>query len=279
MQRISTGGAARCIKLEGGFKLVAYLDSAGIATIGAGHTRNVRLGMTATLDQCQAWFKDDIRGAEMAVSTNVKVPLSQNQFDALCIWQFNTGGLVIEKKGKLVPSAVLTALTAGEYDRCIDLMQQWKYTTVTVAGKKVKKVSSGLINRRAQEALIWSTPDSDQTKHAYFGAGVGEGTPAPPAVLTTNETPEAPPTAVISTTTGKAQVGAIGAGITALVQVLSDSVSSIRQVASPIKEALGLPDGYSGYLHYGVIVALLVSIGFGAYTLWRKKGVLAGTKE
>jgi hypothetical protein len=63
------------------------------------------------------------------------------------------------------------------------------------------------------------------------------------------------------------------------VQVLSDSVSSIRQVASPIKDALGLPDDYSGYLHYGVIAALLVSIGFGAYTLWRKKGVLAGTKE
>lgn len=269
MMRISKGGKDRCVKLEGGYRLKAYLDEAGIPTIGAGHTRNVVLGMEATLEQCELWFDDDIRGVEQEINLHVKVPLNQNQFDALCIWEFNTGGLRFLKGGKLVESAVLKALNSGNYELAVDNMQQWKYITVKdkKTGKPFKKISNGLVNRRAQEALIWSTPPL--TKPI-----TGER----PAVPGTEIVPVPPPTAAATTTTGKAQIGAIGAGLTALAPIITSSIESIKSIADPVKEAIGLGAGYSGFLSHLVVIGLTISIGFNVYTLWHKKQTLAGNK-
>lgn len=269
MMRISKGGRDRCVKLEGGYRLKAYLDEKGIPTIGAGHTRNVRLGMEATLEQCEAWFADDMRGVEQEINDHVKVPLNQNQFDALCIWEFNTGGLRFLKGGKLVESAALKALNSGNYELAIDNMQQWKYITVKdkKTGKLIKRISNGLVNRRAQEALVWSTPVSAQ-------AVQGER----PAVTGTEIVPVPPPTAAISTTTGKAQIGAIGASLTALAPIITSSIESVKSIADPVKEAIGLSAGYEGLLSYLVIAGLAISIGLSLYTLWHQKQTLAGNK-
>lgn len=268
--QMSKGGRDRCVKLEGGYRLKAYPDEKGIPTIGAGHIRNVRLGMEATVEQCEAWFADDIRGVEQEINDHVKVTLNQNQFDALCIWEFNTGGLRFMKGGKLVDSAVLKALNSGNYELAIDNMQQWKYITMKdKSGKVLKKISNGLVNRRAQEAIIWSTPAVAQS---------GQGQSDRPAVSGTQVVPEPPPTKATSTPTGKAQIGAIGAGLTALAPVISSSVESVRSVADPVKEALGLSAGYSGILSYLVIAGLAVSICLSLYTLWHQKQTLSGNK-
>lgn len=266
--RMSRGGKERCVKLEGGYVLKAYLDGAGVPTIGAGHTRNVVLGMIASVEQCEAWFEDDIRGVEKEINAYVKVPLNQNQFDALCIWEFNTGGLRFTRNGVMVNSAVLNALNLGKYEQTIDLMQSWKYITKKDAkGRRVKVISNGLVNRRAQEAIIWSTPTDI----------LPPGTTQRPAVKGTSYRPEAPPTAASQTTTGKAQVGAIGASAAALLPALTSTVDSVRPVIDATREALGFTEGFPVSVKGLIIAALVVSIGFNIYTLWHKQRNITGS--
>ena len=51
--------AALIAVFEGPEKLVAFLDTGGVATIGRGHTAGVHLGQTCTHEQAVAWFEAD----------------------------------------------------------------------------------------------------------------------------------------------------------------------------------------------------------------------------
>ena len=79
-----------------GFSDTAYLCPAGVWTIGYGTTvypggARVTQGDTCTEGQAQAWFQNDLAGAGAAVAREVKVDLTQNQFDALCDFAYNLG--------------------------------------------------------------------------------------------------------------------------------------------------------------------------------------------
>lgn len=72
--------------------LTAYADVAGIWTIGWGHTgSDIREGFTITQEYAQVLFDKDISLPEQMVNVLVKVPLRQNQFDALVSLVFNIG--------------------------------------------------------------------------------------------------------------------------------------------------------------------------------------------
>ena len=58
-----------------GCKLQSYLDGAGVPTIGYGHTKGIKMGMTCTLAQAKAWLAEDLADAENDVSHMVKVRL------------------------------------------------------------------------------------------------------------------------------------------------------------------------------------------------------------
>src|SRR5947207_11071888 len=81
-----------------GFKLQVYKDSAGLPTIGVGHliTKAEQAAGTITINgvavqyaggltdqQVLDLLAQDVQPAENAVNGGVKVPLNQNQFDAL----------------------------------------------------------------------------------------------------------------------------------------------------------------------------------------------------
>ena len=109
--KTSDGGIALVQEFEG-CVLQAYPDPAtGGApwTIGYGHTRGVRPGDTCTREQALAWLRDDLADAEAAISSLVKVPLNQNQFDALVSFTYNLG------RGNLASSTLLRLLNAGNY--------------------------------------------------------------------------------------------------------------------------------------------------------------------
>jgi lysozyme len=78
--------------------LSTYDDGGGVLTIGVGHTAMagnpapVR-GMTITLDDAIGLLRRDLLKYEREVDDRVTVPLTQNQFDALVSWHFNTGGV------------------------------------------------------------------------------------------------------------------------------------------------------------------------------------------
>jgi len=127
--------------LEGyeGIRLVAYLDTAGVWTIGVGHTGpEVHEGMIATLEQVRKWLDEDVREAEDAVNRAVKVALTQDMFDSLASFVFNLGATQFAK------STLLRKLNAGDYVGAGKEFKRWVYSG--------GKVTPGLVKRRHSEA-------------------------------------------------------------------------------------------------------------------------------
>jgi lysozyme len=81
---------------EEGIVLSTYIDSAGVATIGVGHTAMAgppvpTPGMKITLEEAIKLFQRDVVKYENEVSAAIKIPLVQTEYDALVIWHYNTG--------------------------------------------------------------------------------------------------------------------------------------------------------------------------------------------
>lgn len=147
--RISEKGLAMIEKFEGCLlKASNKLD--GVWTIGYGQTgryygKRVRRGMTTTKAEAHAWLRDhSIKTYEDAVTQAVKVPLNQNQFDALVSFAYNVG------VGALKQSTALRKLNAGDYAGAADALTMWT--------KCNGKVLAGLVRRRKEERALFLTP-------------------------------------------------------------------------------------------------------------------------
>jgi len=122
--KISNNGIA-FIKREEGERLLAYPDSVGVWTIGVGHTgtvdgKSIAKGMTITPAQSTSLLLSDLAWAESAIGSNVKVPLTQNQYDALCSFVFNVG------RNAFTGSTLLKKLNAKDCAGAADQFLQWK---------------------------------------------------------------------------------------------------------------------------------------------------------
>ena len=147
--RISEKGLAMIEKFEGCLlKASNKLD--GVWIIGYGQTgryygKRVRRGMTTTKAEAHAWLRDhSIKTYEDAVTQAVKVPLNQNQFDALVSFTYNVG------VGALKQSTALRKLNAGDYAGAADALTMWT--------KCNGKVLAGLVRRRKEERALFLTP-------------------------------------------------------------------------------------------------------------------------
>jgi lysozyme len=131
-----------------GCELKAYKCPAGIWTIGHGHTTSaghpaVKQGMTITAKEAEDILKRDLAKFEKAVCEAVKVPLTQEQFDALVSFAFNCGPTNLRN------STLLKKLNAGNYAAVPSELNKW----VKAKGKTLK----GLVRRREAEGFLWST--------------------------------------------------------------------------------------------------------------------------
>ena len=131
------------VKEAEGLRLSAYLCPAGIPTIGYGHTKGVKLGDTCTKEQAEKWLENDFFMAKQDVKAVVRVPLRENQLDALASFVFNLG------VRKLIQSTLLKKLNAGDYSGAAAEFDKWVF-----AGK-VKL--NGLIKRRAKERKLFES--------------------------------------------------------------------------------------------------------------------------
>lgn len=140
-RRINAEGLA-LIKQWEGLRLEAYRCSAGVWTIGYGHTVSAHEGMKITLEQAERMLVQDLNIFENAVSRAVKVDISDNQFAALVSWAYNVG------VGAMQKSSLIRKLNAGDHGSVPGELARWN---------KVKgKVSKGLSNRRAAEIGLWA---------------------------------------------------------------------------------------------------------------------------
>lgn len=84
----------KLIKSFEGCHLTAYICPAGKWTIGYGHTKGVRKGMTISQTQADSYLREDCAKAEKNVSSfNAKYSWTQNEFDALVSFAYNVGSI------------------------------------------------------------------------------------------------------------------------------------------------------------------------------------------
>lgn len=129
------------IKKYEGCVLKAYKCPSGVWTIGYGHTNGVKSGMQITKVQALDYLKEDLSIYEKAVANYVKVPLNQNQFDALVSFSFNCGA------GGLKTSTLLKKLNSNDYNGAANEFLKWN--------KSNGKVLNGLVRRRQEEKELF----------------------------------------------------------------------------------------------------------------------------
>lgn len=129
------------IKEFEGCRLTAYRDSAGVLTIGYGHTTGVTSGMTISQAQAEAYLKSDLQTFESAVNSYVTVPLTQNMFDALVSLAYNIGS------GAFKDSTLLSKLNQADYTAAADQFEAWVKSGGTTL--------AGLVRRRAAEKQLF----------------------------------------------------------------------------------------------------------------------------
>lgn len=146
-KHLSAAGIA-FIELWEGLRLKAYRDSKGLPTIGIGTTRypngtKVKMGDTCTKAQAYEWFRFDIARFEAFVNRVIKVPLNQNQFDALVSLVYNIG------ETNFTEGSVDDKLNAKQFDAAL---KTW-LLYVNSGGKKI----DGLVNRRHAEVKLFKS--------------------------------------------------------------------------------------------------------------------------
>jgi lysozyme len=133
---------------KGGFASIPYYCSSNKLTIGYGHVINLNESIKYPISEAKAeeLLKKDIAWAEKVVNTCVKVPLTQNQFNALVCFVFNIGVLRFKQ------STLLSILNQGLYTEVPQQLLRWN--VATIGG--VKKTLEGLTNRRKAEIALWN---------------------------------------------------------------------------------------------------------------------------
>lgn len=135
------------IKRHEAWRSRMYHDAGGKPTIGWGHLINVfseadLLSKQLSKEEGEAILRKDLKAAVHAVNYYLKVPVTQNQFDALVSFTFNVGG------GAFKSSALLKKLNAGaEEQEIVAEFKRW----VFASGKKI----DGLLTRRMAEVAFF----------------------------------------------------------------------------------------------------------------------------
>lgn len=133
----------QAIKDHEALRLTAYLPTKNdVWTIGYGHTKGVKEGMVITEAQAEKFLREDIAWVEDVIDSTVKVPLTQNQRDALGSLIFNIGGTAFAN------STVLRKLNEKDYSGAADAFLMWC--------KQKGVVLKGLVRRREQERKLFN---------------------------------------------------------------------------------------------------------------------------
>ena len=120
-----------------GLRLAAYKDIAGVKTIGFGTTNGVKMGDTITRDEADRLLLEDAQRFADHVKALVKVPLNQNQTDALVSFVYNVGPAAFGK------STMLKLINQGLLEDAANQFVRWN--------RAGDQVLAGLTRRRMAE--------------------------------------------------------------------------------------------------------------------------------
>lgn len=135
------------IKEFEGLKLRAYLDVAGIWTIGFGHIADVIDGMEITLDKATEFLKGDLKATEAFITRALGgAKTTANQFSAMVALAYNIG------VGAFGKSTVLREHKAGNHAAAAQAFLLWDKATIDGQLQQV----AGLKRRRESESKLYS---------------------------------------------------------------------------------------------------------------------------
>lgn len=130
------------IKSFEGERLKAYQCSAGVWTIGVGHTEGVKPGDEITTEESNALFLADLYYFKKRVAPLVEVDVTEGQFVALMSFVFNVG------VNAFMTSTLRKRLNTGDLVQASFEFLKWKF----VGGEIVK----GLLKRRQAERELFN---------------------------------------------------------------------------------------------------------------------------
>lgn len=137
-----SANAVQTIRNHEGLRLTRY-DDVGHSAIGYGHdiTSADNIGQTITTAQAEQLLAQDVATVNAVINGTVRVPLTQNQYDAIGDLIFNIGQTAWQN------STMLAKLNAGDYAGAVNEFGRWVY-----AGGKVNQ---SLVNMRAAERELF----------------------------------------------------------------------------------------------------------------------------
>lgn len=123
--------------------LTAYQDSAGVWTIGYGHTAGVKKGDKITIYQAEQFLKEDLQKFEVEANKVKLIGSSQGKFDAVLDFMYNCG------VGNFNSSTLKKYIESNR--KTWEIQEQFlKWVNARVNGKLTKL--GGLVTRRIWEA-------------------------------------------------------------------------------------------------------------------------------
>jgi len=128
-----------------GLRLTAYkLPGERNWTIGFGHSSpEIRQGQVITIEEAEALFTRDVSKFTQGVWARLKVPTTQNQFDALVSFAYNVG------LANFTTSSVLRFHNQKKFADVPKRLALWN------KGSNMQ-VMPGLVKRRAQEGALYA---------------------------------------------------------------------------------------------------------------------------
>lgn len=139
----------QAVKVFEGLSLVPYKDSVGVWTVGYGSTTRVIPHQIITQTEADSRLILDLDYASRQVDRLIRVPLTQNQRDALIDWVFNLGPT------RLTASTLRAVINRGQLDKAPKEIRKWVYARDEHSGLMIKL--PGLIHRREWEAQLFSS--------------------------------------------------------------------------------------------------------------------------
>lgn len=147
----ANNGVKEKIKQEEGFREDAYLDQAGVPTIGYGFTtingRPVQIGDTISLEQAERELDKQVK-AHSTFKKKLNVPLTPAQEEALSSFEFNLGPNIWNTSGK----SIISAINNGDLEAAAESMK--RHNKVRDPNTGELKENRGLANRRNREASL-----------------------------------------------------------------------------------------------------------------------------
>ena len=145
--KISNKGLELIKEFEG-FSSTAYLCSAKKATIGYGNTfwedgTPVKIGDQISKERAETLLKHVVDNFSVAVEVDIKIEVTQNQFDALVSLAYNIG------LGAFKNSTLLRQLNRGNFVGASQEFLRWD--------KSNGKPLLGLTRRREREKLLFES--------------------------------------------------------------------------------------------------------------------------